>query len=191
LAGGKLYTYDAGTSTPRDTYTDSAEADANLNPVILDNKGEAHIWFAGRYKVILKDSHDVLQWEADNVYDVGALLQSQLAHSSDPTYGDGLIAFKQPLADAAARTVRDKMQEAVSIADFGAVGDGTTDDTAVLQNAINAANGKALLIDRPLRITAPASITNTSDSHLKFEGGGKLVTDFASPKAVRIMSQCF
>jgi hypothetical protein len=46
------------------------------------------------------------------------------------------------------RTIQNKLQESVSVKDFGAKGDGTTDDTTAFQNAINycIANGKALYV---------------------------------------------
>ena len=44
LAGGKLYSYAAGTTTPLVTYTDQAGTSANTNPVILDARGEASVW---------------------------------------------------------------------------------------------------------------------------------------------------
>jgi len=39
LAGGKVWTYAAGTSTPKATYTSAAATTANTNPVILDARG--------------------------------------------------------------------------------------------------------------------------------------------------------
>lgn len=67
LAGGKVYTYSAGTTTPKNTYTDASGTVANSNPVILDSAGEADIWLLGNYKIILKNSADVQQWSVDNV----------------------------------------------------------------------------------------------------------------------------
>lgn len=68
LAGGKLYTYAAGTSTPKQTFTDSTEASANTNPIILDANGRAGVWLdVGAYKFILDDADDVLVATTDNI----------------------------------------------------------------------------------------------------------------------------
>lgn len=68
LAGGKLYTYVAGTTTPLATYTTNAGNIANANPVILDSAGRASVWLAaGMYKFVLKDSTDVLSYTTDNI----------------------------------------------------------------------------------------------------------------------------
>lgn len=68
LAGGKLYTYEAGTTTPKATYTDRSGTTANTNPIILDANGECDIWIAsGFYKFVLKDSSDVTQWTKDQI----------------------------------------------------------------------------------------------------------------------------
>ena len=68
LAGGKLYTYAAGTTTPLATYTTNAGNIANANPVILDSAGRASVWLAaGVYKFVLTDSTDVLSYTTDNI----------------------------------------------------------------------------------------------------------------------------
>lgn len=68
LSGGKVYTYEAGTSTPKATYTDAGGLIANANPVVLDSAGRADIWLgAGSYKFILKTSTDTTLETIDNV----------------------------------------------------------------------------------------------------------------------------
>ncbi len=57
LAGGKLWSYVAGTTTPKATYSTYAGA-ANANPVVLDSAGRAEVWMdvTTSYKFILEDS---------------------------------------------------------------------------------------------------------------------------------------
>lgn len=69
LNGGKLYTYESGTSTPKPTYTDATESTQNANPVELDANGRANVWLGtGSYRFILKTSADVTLWgPVDNI----------------------------------------------------------------------------------------------------------------------------
>lgn len=67
LVAGKLFTYQAGTSTPKNTFSDQAGTIPNTNPVILDARGEALIFWAGSYRVELRDSLDNVIWTVDNV----------------------------------------------------------------------------------------------------------------------------
>ncbi|CAB4187281.1 hypothetical protein UFOVP1155_14 [uncultured Caudovirales phage] len=59
LAGGKVYCYAAGTSTPQATYSDYALTTPNTWPVVLDSKGEASIWTSGSVKFNVTDANDV------------------------------------------------------------------------------------------------------------------------------------
>ena len=68
LVGGKLYSYIAGTTTPQATYTDESGSTTNTNPVVLDSRGEASVWFGtGVYKLALKTAADVDVWTVDNI----------------------------------------------------------------------------------------------------------------------------
>lgn len=88
LVGGKLYTYDAGTSTPRPTYSDAAGTIPNTNPVVLDARGEATVFWQGAYKAVLKDASGVTVWTVDHVLDGGAALALDLL---DTAPGNGAV----------------------------------------------------------------------------------------------------
>jgi len=72
LTGGKIYTYEAGTSTPLASYTSSAGNIAHSNPIILNAAGRVptgEIWldYSYLYKFIVRTSADVLIATYDNV----------------------------------------------------------------------------------------------------------------------------
>ena len=66
--GAKLFFFDAGTSNPRNTFSDKVGATPNANPVIANSNGVfSDIFIDGNYKVRLTDKNDVQIWEADPV----------------------------------------------------------------------------------------------------------------------------
>ena len=67
LSGGFVYTYAAGTTTLKTTYSDYDASTENDNPVELDSRGEADIYLQGSYKIVLKDSALATIWTLDNV----------------------------------------------------------------------------------------------------------------------------
>jgi hypothetical protein len=88
LNAGKIYTYQAGSSTPLSTYTDNAGLTANTNPIILGTNGRPpnEIWMTDGlfYKFILKDSSDVTIQTYDNLYGILGVIPS-VAPSSVPS----------------------------------------------------------------------------------------------------------
>lgn len=74
LAGGLIYTYQAGSSTPLATYTTNAGTIANSNPIVLDASGRVpnEIWlFTGfSYKFVLQNADAVLIQTLDNIYPI-------------------------------------------------------------------------------------------------------------------------
>lgn len=76
--------------------------------------------------------------------------------------GSALVGFLQSGTGAVAGTVQTKLRETVSVLDFGAVGDGVTNDTTALTNFLNAASGKqAFLPAGTYKITSLISIALT------------------------------
>jgi hypothetical protein len=76
LSGGKLYSYAAGTTTPKATFTSSSGNTNHTNPIILDSAGRVpggEIWLsASPYKFVLNTATDVLIATYDNISGVGA-----------------------------------------------------------------------------------------------------------------------
>jgi polygalacturonase len=77
------------------------------------------------------------------------------------------LGYNEGAANAVTRTVQNKLQESISVKDFGAKGDGTTDDTAAIWNAIQAINdagGGALFFPQGtylISYNVKAAITST------------------------------
>ena len=128
LSSGKVYTYDAGTSTPRTTWADSAEVTPNANPVILDAAGRATIFWRGVYKVLVKTSADVTVSTIDNVDTSPDPVLTQAA------VGAALLV-RTAAEIAAGITPTNYAYVAGDIRRYGGVGDGSTDNVTALQAA--------------------------------------------------------
>ena len=171
LAGGKLYTYAAGTTTPKATYTDSAGVTPQTNPIILNARGEpdSPIYWDGSYKVVLKDANDSTIYTVDNYktdpHGVAAYIAS-LASST----GASQIGFIQAGAGAVKRTVQDELRETIKLTQY-------LEDT---DTTIDAALSKALTaFTRPGTLEIPqgfynlaAQVTIRHDIPIKIRGAG-------------------
>ena len=77
LAGGLIYTYAAGTTTPQATYTTSAGTIAHANPIVLDSAGRVpggELWLVigSNYKFVLQTSTATTIATYDNIYGSGS-----------------------------------------------------------------------------------------------------------------------
>jgi len=78
------------------------------------------------------------------------------------------ITYNQGGTGASSRTVENKLQESVSVKDFGAVGDGVTDDTTAIQAALDSGEKNILL---PTGTYKTTSVLNRP-SQVRFYGDG-------------------
>lgn len=112
--GAKAYFYQAGTSTPLDTYSDSGLSSVNANPVEANGSGQFGAIYMKRnqkYKVVLKDSDGNTIYTRDNVSAITL---------DEHVYLRLLQIASDPISQ-------------------GATADGSTDDQTALQAAIDEA----------------------------------------------------
>lgn len=163
LSGGKIYFYSPGTTTPKDTYSDADGLTANANPVSLNSRGEAAIWGTGSYDIKVTDASDVTIYTLDGI-----------------NLGSDDLTFTQDGTGAVARTISSKLKEVVSVEDFGAVSDGTTDDAT----AVTAAEVASDFV----RVNKDTKVSSTAGSlNGMFYGTGQII-DSAGEKRGRIFS---
>jgi len=173
LVGGRVYTYAQGTTTHKTAYTDKAgtvphtyTSDGIGGQYIgLNARGElpASLYLAaGSYDITLKDSTGATIWtrRADPGDDSSDSLRSDLASTSDAAKGAALVGLY-----GTSRTVQDKFDDWVSVKDKGAKGDGSTDDAAGLQAAMNFA------ASNNLELVAPGKGTYLIGSGLSIPSG--------------------
>jgi len=103
LAGGLLYTYLAGTSTPATAYTSSNGITALANPIILDAAGRVptgEIWLSDgiSYKFVLKDATDALIATWDNLSGINSNFIAYTAQEETVTATAGQTVFNLSIA---------------------------------------------------------------------------------------------
>ncbi len=84
----------------------------------------------------------------------GAVVDSKVSASA--AIASSKLSFLQEGTGAQLRSVQSKLRDVVSVKDFGATGNGVTDDTAAIQAAINYASDYARAVYFPSHRTTPS-----------------------------------
>lgn len=180
LAGGKVFTYAAGTTTKQNSYTDSTGATPNTNPIILDSDGYCDMWFDSDlvYKVTLSPATDVDPptdpiWTVDQLHGSDWATLATFAASG----GSALVGFIQAGTGAVARTAQAKMRDIVSVLDYGVVATTATsavraaNTTAMRKLTATVANGGAAAFQFKGVVWFPNGDTYNLENGLPFRDG--------------------
>jgi hypothetical protein len=155
-----VYTYTAGTTTPKNSFTSATGLTPNANPVVLDSAGRAEIWLTGSYRIDVKTSADVLVRSVDNF-----TAFSSGGNMSSDTYDPANIA-QQLVGTTAVQTLTNKTLTSPSIG-------GTVTDTALYSTR---------------NVSPTAGLSKTSDTTLADVPGmtlnlevGAYIIEFGAP----------
>ncbi len=145
-----------------------------MNGFIARNGIPALVFFDDEYSILVRDSRNRTVLYVANATITSGFLAFALELAS--SIGSSLIGFLQAGVGAVLRTVQSKLREvSYSITDFGAVCDGSTNDTAAVQAAITAigTSKKTLYIPGPTKIAA--NITFGFNTSLQFARDGRFI----------------
>lgn len=141
---------------------------------------------AASYSITVRNAQSRIMY-SDLDVTVASSLDDFKAELAAPS-GSNLIGFLQSGANATFRTLQSKMRDAVSVDDFGAVGDGITDDTSAIQAAIASGAKRVFIPAGTYRTTATISV---SASGVMLQGEGPdatIITSSANGPAIQVAS---
>lgn len=158
LAGGKVYTYEANTTTAKTTYKDPYGLTPNTNPIILDAAGEADIYLEGTYRIRIMDRNDVLindvskigSWFSDNLQDTLDNISSAMDDALKPMLQNLDDAINAAAAAAAGANGWDANLVAYGETTQKQINDGL-ESVAQLANIQNPRNGMRVYVKDSLR----------------------------------------
>lgn len=187
LSGGKLYTYEAGTTTPLATYTNAGAGTPNANPIILDANGECAVPYLQDlpYKFNLTDSTGLQQpgWPQDNISNASVIALNNFITLLAGNTGSDQIGYKSAGSGSELISLQDLLDsEEVSIFKFMTEVQrndvqsytGSVDVTSAIQRAHDYANGRVITGWGACRITNQINATSSmiGIGGGIFEGGG-------------------
>lgn len=165
-------------TSPIAVYWDAALTQPAAQPIrtsggmAMRNGTPSNLYAASAYSMTVRNKNGALVYTFPD--SSSTTPASSLSDSSNLANGDALVAVKQPFTGAVATTVHEWISRRVDVKDFGAKGDGSTDDTAAIQAAINYVSTGAGIVDFPAgvyKITSTLTISSPGVM-LRGQGGG-------------------
>jgi len=170
--------YDADLTQP------AAQPVRTVNGYPARNGSPAAIYADSQFSVTVRNKRNELVIYSPVGY--GIVPGTAATNTDQMTYNEGSVG-------AVDRVLTARLQDRISVKDFGAVGDGVTDDTAAIQAAIDnfKLDAKPILMDGNFRITAPLVYqTQGTSSGLRLVGAGiektSIIGDFSGSTLIEI-----
>jgi len=140
LFAGQIFTYAAGTLTPKATYQDQALTILNTNPVVANARGEVVMYGSGTYRIILKDLSGNTIYDRDNIETPNLASETYAASLALPS-GSSKVGFESNYAASpSTQTVEDVLDREINLANYsGYDPTGVEDNASILQEAIDDA----------------------------------------------------
>ena len=193
--GYKLYTYAAGTTTPKAAFRDAAGLVPHENPITLNANGESCIYWDGNYRVDLKSPAgvSVTDYPVDNFETVSNQIGSLTTTLAGPGGADS-VGFQQLGIGAIPRTSLAKMRGERTSEDYSA--NPVTGAAAaaaaikILEGGAFSAGGSAYVLANlsPIKVTggvgyaveydhryAKVTSPNTSTNAFEFSNAGSMI----------------
>lgn len=205
LQDGKLYFGTANLNpevNPVTVYWDSAATQPAAQPIMtmngypVRNGNIADIYAPSNYSMTARNKKGAVVFYKPNVDNDASLVGTSAAPGGLWTtvqgfidtivssIGSSAVGFIQSGIGAVQRSVQAKLRDWVHVDDYGAVGDGVTNDTPAIQKAIDSGASRILFGQKSYRINACLNLTNRGTNPIKLVGTAAPYGGNGAPGAV-------